>query len=507
MSSKELKKWFKDNITPEQKNMEYITFYHEYEVVRFLASYEYEDSSLLNFFSKEYDDISGDNIKELYPMAASLSEGQKSAVDENVSIYELILNAATANAFNDKNDNATTELMDSVSDSEKESIENAQEMVEDSADIIKETEAISVYEGVDRDVYKGGVAVTSTAENFSHGNKKNWTDGFVENGGFAATTISLGALSIVSLSAAIICARVASLARKEIMKSAFRQASTVANQAPGFASINLKFSEDTLKYANNYFSDIMNPKGANITDKAGLMQSAPAIREDLMKQGKLMQGNQQYVSRASLFNKLKIGFTIFAIVLCIVDIVVTCITLVQYYNRKHDSIPRMIVDMSYNDAKETSYINYKSVHDNNDECGDLNGEGGKQWLALYATKDPNAGNPILAPIEESNINDFKVVHKDSKTPNGYSPLHMFGTPNAAQNLTFADGESGYSYNDKEGGTYLFFKRDNSLDEDMFGAGTAMGNTGLVLRIIAPVIIGIGIGCGFTTIVKKRRKKQ
>lgn len=256
-----------------------------------------------------------------------------------------------------------------------------------------------------------------------------------------------------------------------------------------------------------YFSDIMNPASSGVMNKAALIENAPALRSELMEKGLKLESNASNVSKMSLFSKLKIGLAIFAIVLCAVDIVLTCVTLVEYYNRKHDSIPKLIVDVSYNADKETSYIYYKSVKDNHNECGDLNGEGGKQWLAIYSTKDPGAGNPILAPDEKSGINDIKVVHKDSKVPTGYSPLHMFGTPNSAQNLTFADGESGYSYNDKKGGTYLFFKRDNSLDDDMFSAGTSMSDPGLILRLIIPIMIGLGAGCGITTLVEKRRKKK
>ena len=39
---------------------------------------------------------------------------------------------------------------------------------------------------------------------------------------------------------------------------------------------------------------------------------------------------------------------------------------------------------------------------------------------------------------------------------GYTPLHMFGEKNVSQNLTFADGDSGYSFNDSLNGIYLFF---------------------------------------------------
>ena len=56
-----------------------------------------------------------------------------------------------------------------------------------------------------------------------------------------------------------------------------------------------------------------------------------------------------------------------------------------------------------------------------------------------------------------------LVTGSKKSPgNGYSPLHMFGTVNVAQNLTYADGLLGYSYMDSNNGTYLYFSHANKV---------------------------------------------
>ena len=54
------------------------------------------------------------------------------------------------------------------------------------------------------------------------------------------------------------------------------------------------------------------------------------------------------------------------------------------------------------------------------------------------------------------------VGSDAAPGTGYTPLHMFGTDNVAQNFTYADGDKGYSYNDKNGGTYLYFSHANAV---------------------------------------------
>ena len=92
-----------------------------------------------------------------------------------------------------------------------------------------------------------------------------------------------------------------------------------------------------------------------------------------------------------MLDKLKMGLCIAGVVLAVADIVVTSITLYNYYNRDHIDIPNIMVDMSYNDKKQTSFVNYEIVRDNKDKQADLLGGTGKQWLALYQTHDTNAG--------------------------------------------------------------------------------------------------------------------
>ena len=127
--------------------------------------------------------------------------------------------------------------------------------------------------------------------------------------------------------------------------------------------------------------------------------------------------------------------------------------------------------------------------DQDGDQGDLNGGSGKQWLALYASYDEDAGDPILAP--DGDLYKGITQRGKSTTPDGYSPLHFFGKPNAAQNLTFADGDNGWSYNDREGGTYFFFER----DKNWRAANTENAATAMSFGTIA-LIGGIGALIGF-----------
>ena len=109
----------------------------------------------------------------------------------------------------------------------------------------------------------------------------------------------------------------------------------------------------------------------------------------------------------------------------------------KYYHRDYAPIPDKIVHESTDDMGRFSYTVYNVTPCNReaqgfgkDELGvngDMNGDVGKQWLALYSVKY-KYGRPILA--------DSLMVQKGSdKLPNGYETgIHRFGE-GAAFNLT------------------------------------------------------------------------
>ena len=185
-----------------------------------------------------------------------------------------------------------------------------------------------------------------------------------------------------------------------------------------------------------------------------------------------------------------------------------------------------MVDISYSENEEAAYVAYKSVRDQDGKPGDLNAGSSKQWLALYCTKDKKAGSPIVAPGDG---NEMIVKTGDSQAPaEGYAPLHMFGTPNVAQNLTFADGNNGYSYNDKNHGTYLFFthadtqinysdpmaqvksavradtdKAQWSDAEAAENVGTAVSTGMIALAGVGILVAGVFIGTVITNVRRRR----
>lgn len=112
-----------DNLTKTESSAQLVKVYNELKKVK------YQGATMLDFFLRETSDISAD-ITALYPLVASLSDGQMAGL-EFVSLKELVLISFTG-----------------VKDYENVDMSLMQK--------------VSVYAGVDRTIYeKGGVALTS----------------------------------------------------------------------------------------------------------------------------------------------------------------------------------------------------------------------------------------------------------------------------------------------------------------------------------------------------------
>ena len=532
-SEAEIKAFFEEN----EDNSEVNTFLGEYAVLSALERYPYEQNNLTYFFDQSSEEFKGDGIRKLYPLMASLSEGQVSAVDQSVSLFTLIMNALNAGAYNEYESGKTKELLDKADDAAEKELSDTKEDVDRGIKKFEEKNTISIYAGVDREIFKDGVAVTSTAQSFSNGDGVTWADVFVNSRVARGIAVGSAVASLGCLVGAIKVAGMATRFDKAIGERMFNRDAYYelqhADELDELCGISQHYARDFDKEGFNEGTDLLiNPHDtfANQTDE---------VREFYRKQDEVINGDK-IAAKMSFYRNLKIGLTVAGVLLAAADIIMTSITLYKYYNREHLPIPSYMVDLSYDDDEQSTFINYKSVTDQKNEYGDVNGGGGKQWLALYQTHDKDAGAPILAP---DNGEKYKVIVQygsaDEPEVNGYSPLHLFGSPNAAQNLTYADGESGWSYNDGKNGTYVFFRRGNEAvadlekedeDADAVGgsaedeaasdgtgsqavsgsavdAGTALGGGTVVLIGAGCGVAGIFIGLLLANIRRKKNPQQ
>ena len=445
MNEEQLKAWRENN----KKSPEGMSYEQDRAMATNLANYKYDGKTLLNFFYQDKSEISGSNLYKLYPMVASLQEGQLAGVDTTVSLYSLIDQAFSATLLNDYNKGKLQEVKAEANQAQKKKLDDAQKDIEDFIDQQKKTEVKSIYEGVDREIFKGGVAVTSDALQYSKGSETKWTDAVI---GRSQQIAIISVLSVCFIANFFMYAACGSL---------FEKGAINALEAVYYEEAVGEISDEAVDMINKEFNRL------NFTSRDALvnMERMANGGDDVAKEAVefLYKQPNTYRTKGNIIMGLSIGLSIIFILASAADIALSVIALRDYYNREHLPIPKRMVDMSTNKEKETSYVVYKTVRDNSGEPGDLNGGSSKQWLALYQTYDDRAGQPILAPESEASM---KVVYGKNRADN-LSPLHMFGTPTVPQNLTFADGEEGWSYNDKNDGTYLFFSRsgDKVIEEE------------------------------------------
>ena len=426
--------------------------YHELMIISTLANYKYGDKTLFDFFSKTKAQVEKDGIETLYPMAACLTKGQLSALDESIGLFQLVQDAMASSIVNENKAGIISDIKEDKNGSEalaetKEAIDEVDMMIAKLGE-----KKISIYEGVDRDVFKGGVAVTTDAENASAGSENSWTDLFInKKGNVDIATIAMGAGAVATAIFAGLFAYAASIPKEvslEFGVSGMDAFDAIRNGTdPKIANLYSNATQNCVKQYSSYGELMGNAGyGDKVVDKA---------YDEILKYSdpKLVK------ARSAFFNKLKIGMAAFTVLISVADIALTAYSLYRYYNVDHLSIPDYMVSLTYSETTEASYVAYRSVRDQDGKCGDLNGNNAKQWLALYYTKDKKAGAPILAP---GSNNEWVYQTGDNRMPGlGYTPLHEFGWINVPQNLTFADGEEGYSYNDKNNGVYLFFSHANT----------------------------------------------
>ena len=99
--------------------------------------------------------------------------------------------------------------------------------------------------------------------------------------------------------------------------------------------------------------------------------------------------------------------------------------------------------------------------DQNGKAADLNNWEGKEWNALYVSKDTKAGSPIVA----DDVGKIFTVKKggDPNVPRGYEPLTKFGE-NVPANT------NDHAYKDKENGIYLFYHTEEAMAKASLNPG-------------------------------------
>ena len=421
----------------------------------YLSSIDFDGGTLYDFFTQSSEDIEED-ITVIYPLVAALSDGQRAGL-EFISLSDLVSIAGTeAGGYKDSS-------LDEITES-------------------------SIYSGVDRGIYEeNSVALTSDALREKAGKLHSDSDFSIGVLSTIMATLTLGTAIAFSVSVGMYIRSVSQIKALKLAIKVNQEAKPTFNA----------FVRDVTSKGNQAFRN----QAFDIKKYDTLIKNAWKARETatqtVTENIKAKETELERVSaRSSTCGKLAIGFGIAMIIFVAVTTYLSYRDMVERYNIEFTEIPKYMIDIKdligYNSAGEKIVLKnqeayYKAVYCNRtkkDEMfksigsfADMNGDVGKQWLALYAERNINKA-PILA-------DSFMVVKNSNEIPAGYSNgIHMFGT-DIAENLN----NPLYVWNSSAPQIFVYFRTagaDASTAGSNYSAGTVAltGAAGIAVGALA-----------------------
>ena len=423
-----------------------------------LKNYEggnFAKGELLDFFTEENDP---EDTEIFIPMVAALSDGQRVGLPF-VSLTQLLKFAFTSD-----------------------------EGWKESADEIKKEfeglEDVSVYQNIDRDLYKedGSVAMTDSAQRAE--NTQTGTTGTQEE---QMDTLSM--ITAISWAATAGCALV-----------------TLGSLAARYHYVNVDAIKEFIYEAN-----------FTVEETAGY--ELVFMNEADLSFYSLDKATASAVHKARFAVKLSRIFMVVTLAVAVASAVLTIIDLCRDKSIEQLPIPKYLVD-NYTDADGGSYtLNYKAVECNREEyfgegytrqkgsSADLNADEGKQWIVLYASKNSKAGKPLTPNF---------IVQEKSAAPTGYEGVvHLIGEKGAVNvvSAAFKDYSTFSTVWQNITGDYsmyIFSKLSNDVKtyDESAGNMTASAFGGGTVAIIGfgCLALGAALGAVCAVLINKKKKK-
>ena len=427
------------------EDFDYTTWFVAGTQYELLAKTTNDDISLLDLITDNEYDVLESGRYLLYPLVSVLTEGQRASLDF-VSMYYLV----------------------SLGIGDDDAVKQGMEKLDMSAVKGKQN---SIYEGIDRTIFSDEVAMTNEALRLQASSGKPAVNS-VWSALSSTTYILWGAFGLSALvTAAVVGYNTYLVTLPARLETKIAALTELGNEA--------------WEHGNDNLADALYQESAKAEE--ALKNVNAGSNNALM--------NFTYYAAAAM---AAVSAVLFAI-----SIWNTYQDLKEYYNAEFTPIPLHMVDEGVDEYDAKIYTYYDAVTCNREEAGmvtdsnrllknygDLNGDVGRQWVALYTTKDKNAGNPLT---------ELKVQYEDSSLPDEtYTALSMFGE-SSAQNLT--NKTSGYTYADGKSGIYLFYK----TDANAFTGSVFSSNSQVLVSVTAAVVVGAAaffVGMG----VEKKRLK-
>ena len=166
------------------------------------------------------------------------------------------------------------------------------------------------------------------------------------------------------------------------------------------------------------------------------------------------------------------------------------------YNPDYTEIPETMIDVRETDLGD-KYIKYTAakVYEDgklSEKNADFNAYEGKEWIALYYTKDATAGNCLLP--------NFVFKDNDSTIARRHQGISMFGE-------TVAFDLNSHVYNDDAPGVYVTLRYSNTKKAaaDVPSVVGSMFATGALYAVT--LLAGASIGTGAVFLTQKATKKE
>ncbi|MCR5203190.1 MAG: hypothetical protein K6D02_08920 [Lachnospiraceae bacterium] len=449
-------------------------------IIVYLGANKYADKTLLEYFMQDPED-DPNLLYEFGAIFEAMTSVQAENYGENINLFTAIKYAISGD----------DELWSKTSKKDVNAID----------DVSKDMDKISVYDGVNREMFEGGVALTQAGQTSDklpfNSTKPSMTKSLIVIG--ACTVTTLLATTVV-----------------------------VAN------SIFLR------RYLNSIATNILPPMNKKLFDFCLFVRSQTTDRISKLLYGKTVSTvvneqtdlflkksitSEQYKSFLVKYHRITYGITI-AIGVAIV-VISLAFSIKEIFNIVNDSkkyysgdysvdIPRFMVDLNYNENDEVYFNYYEAARCNRNapsmdgekkdnaglkDFGDINGDTGKQWVALYTTKDKSAGKPILA-------GSLEVVRGNYVFDEKYKAISSFNEPATSFNFT----SMVYCYADDNEGTYVRYKTDDgSVDnlqnnKNATSVGSIFNNTGKTILIVS-TIAGILLGFAGARLTTRKKKEE
>ncbi len=422
----------------------------QYELLSRLTN---DGVSLYDLITGEDYDVQNADRYMLYPLVSVLTEGQRACIDF-LSMYQLV-------AIGINSDEAA-----------KKAAESYELLTGDS-------DKVSVYDGVDRTIFGGDVAMTNEALRLQAASGKNavdseWdhvsTTSFILYGVFGFSMVCTTAMWIYKCNSTLL----------DVAQELYWEG---------------EGNYDVAKMAGEKMA-----KAVTDAEKTALQSK---IDTNMAKGNDLMRQASSKVTLSRLMTAASVIMTCVTVALLAYSLWHTWQDMNEYYNAEFTPIPMHMVNEATNDNDEKVYTYYDAVKCNRVDAGmvtdatkllgdygDINGDVGRQWVALYTTKDKAAGDPIVT-------GGLQVQYESSSIPKESSTaLSMFGE-NVAQNLT--NKQLGYTYADGKSGIYLFY----NVDESAFAGSVFSDSSYILVSVAAAIVVGAAAFFAGESVQKKK----